>query len=57
MGALHQDEPSFWKTANPRRLQALLDAFFRPEGRSERSHSLQTGEKRSLSEYLMGGGT
>lgn len=57
MAALHQDERSFWRTANPRRLQAILDAYYRPEVRPGRSQSLQTGEKRSLSEYLMGGET
>ena len=59
MGVLHQDERSFWKTATPARLWSILSAFYRPEGRTDSTKSLQTGEKQakmSLSEYLMGGG-
>jgi len=59
MGWLHQDEQSFWKTANPARLWSLLDALYRPEDRTGGTESLQTGEKQdklSLSEYLTGGG-
>ena len=59
MSVLHQDERSFWKTATPARLWSLLDAIFRPDGRTGGPESLQTGEKQaklSLSEYLTGGG-
>lgn len=52
MGALHQDERSFWKTANPRRLQALLDALFQPD----RAQTAEKQQKISLSEYLTTGG-
>ena len=56
MGILHQDERSFWKTANPRRIQIILNALYLTEVRPEGAESIQKGKKRSLSEYLMGGG-
>lgn len=54
---LHQDERSFWKTANPRRIHAILRGWYGPEVQRDGSQSIQRGEKRSLSEYLTGGGT
>jgi len=59
MAVFHQDEQSFWKTANPARLWSIFDAWLRPEGRNDDTGSLQNGEKQprmGLSEYLMRGG-
>ena len=40
----HGSERDFWKTMTPRRMDALLAAYLPPQ------------KKRSLSEYLAGGG-
>ena len=40
----HGTEEAFWKTMTPRRMDALLTAYNPPK------------QKRSLSEYLAGGG-
>lgn len=44
----HGDERSFWKTMNPARFGALYRALLGP-GRAQKE------EKKSLSQYLMGG--
>ena len=43
----HGDEKTYWKTMTPRRMDVLLTQY---AGRQTRK------EKRSLSEYLFGGG-
>ena len=53
----HQDEPTFWRTMNPARLQALFTSYFSlrhraAEAKSESKPQAEMG----LAAYLMGGG-
>lgn len=52
-----QDEKTFWRTMNPRRLHALFNAYLSRHGsKSAHSPAPQKTEERSLLQYLMGGG-